>query len=257
MDVSRILEKQQRLDARQELHQHPELVESLALRLGQYLPGDVASLGRVVEVLTHPLPSEGWRALRRKGEALLARDVRGEAKADEVDAFLAACELLLEYAEKPRRTPVRVPARQVDALLYRSPQPREGDLTELADLKLVVNLREESDQSQLLCEKLGLDYHCIPVPDQGTPAFDQVLEFLQVVEKRGPALVHCWAGRGRTGLFVACWRLWSGVELEEAIALSDAEALSRGMRDSQRDWVRANAARLPRRAVAPEPPAPA
>ncbi len=262
----RIIAKQQLLDARLELHKDAGLLDLLQTRLGQYLPGDVASLGRLVEVFAaHSLYAERWRELGRVGGALLERDVRGEARADEVDAYLAGCaDLLVPVDPKDvpayrDATPVPVPARKVDAWLYRSAQPRENDLAEVLSMgvKLVVNLREETPQGvdspeSQMCVKLGLDYHRIPVTDQQTPAFEQVLEFIEVVEARGPALVHCWAGRGRTGLFVACYRLWRGVDLEEAIRISDGEAVSRGMRDTQRDWVRANAHRVPR---GPAPPA--
>lgn len=259
----RIIARQQLQEARLELHQDASLRDLLELRLGEYLPGDVACLGRLVDVLTsHPLRAERWRALARGGQALAERDARGEMRADEADAFLADCTALLEPANLPAyrsHKPVRVPARQVDARLFRSPQPGEDDLVEAREkgVRLVVNLREESVASLALCRKLGLDYHAIPVPDQETPRFEQVLEFLEVVEARGPALVHCWAGRGRTGLFVACYRVWAGIELEEAIRVSDSEALSRGMRDVQRDFVREHAARLPRRRGTPAPPEPA
>lgn len=245
--AQRILDRQQRLEARQELQRDPDLSELLDRRLGEYLPGDVASLARLVEVLaTHPLAAERWRQLSRAGQRLVERDARGEARADEVDLFLGDCAELLVPTEQPayrKATPVRIPAHQVDGLLYRSPQPGQNDLEEARGrgVRLVVNLREESTASEELCRKLGLDYHFLPVPDQSTPRLEQVREFLEVVQARGPALVHCWAGRGRTGLFVACYRVWRGVEAEEAIRLSDAEALSRGMRDVQRDFVRRQA----------------
>lgn len=260
--AQRIIAKQQLLDARVELQKDAALVELLATRLSQYLPGDVSSLGRLVEVFaTREVRAERWKQLVRNGQALLERDVKGEARAEEVDDYLEACAQLLEPVAVPSYrdpTPVRIPAKRVDDWLYRSPQPREADLLELAPLgvRLVVNLREESPQSRDLCQKLGLDYHSIPVPDQQTPSLEQVLEFFQVVSERGPALVHCWAGRGRTGVFVTCYRLWRGMDLEEAIRVSDEEALSRGMRETQRDWVRANAPRVPRGPAAPKLPAP-
>lgn len=258
--ASRIVEKQQRLEARAELQQDSQLSELLEARLAGYLPGDVASFSRLVEVLTaHPLVARRWRDLSRQGQSLVVRDVRGEARAEEIDAFLAGCaELLVPVPDRPVR-PVRIPYRQVDDRLYRSPQPNQQLLSELRDrgLRLVVNLRQECDQSQNLCAELGLDYQALPVPDQETPALSQVLEFLRVVAERGPALVHCWAGRGRTGLFVACYRVWRGMELDLAIERSDGEAVSRGMREVQRAWVRENARLLPRAPELPGPPGPA
>lgn len=129
---------------------------------------------------------------------------------------------------------------QVDAGLFRSPQPR---LTALEHLKSqhgltgVVNLREESQDSQALCAQAGLDYHWIPVEDMQVPRVEQVQEFLERVTS-GVTLVHCWAGQGRTGLFVACYRIARGWEVTAAIEGTDQEIYSRGMREGQREWVR-------------------
>lgn len=131
---------------------------------------------------------------------------------------------------------------QVDTQLLRSPQPRLSGLTYLKEtygLTGVINLREESQESQELCRQLGLNYSWIAVEDEQTPQLGQVHQFLQVA-RGGVNLVHCYAGQGRTGLFVAAYRTEKGQPLEQAIALSDGEIFSRGMREGQRQWLREN-----------------
>lgn len=131
---------------------------------------------------------------------------------------------------------------QVDANLLRSPQPRLSGLNYLKEhygLTGVINLREESQESQGLCEQAGLNYTWIAVEDEQTPQLSQVHQFLEA-SKSGISLVHCFAGQGRTGLFVAAYRASQGMPLEEAIALTDAEIFSRGMREGQRRWLREN-----------------
>lgn len=130
---------------------------------------------------------------------------------------------------------------KVDHGLLRSPQPRLSALLHLKDtygLTGLVNLREESEESAAMCQEAGIGYHWIPVPDMAVPSVDQVHYFLRLV-RTGVHLVHCWAGQGRTGLFVACYRLLLGYSVDEAIARTDREIYSRGMRPGQRDWVRA------------------
>lgn len=262
-----ILDKQQKLQARQELQGHLELVALLQARLNDYQPGTPSGLENLIELfLTHPLQAPHWRQLARSGQILLRRDRAGAALASEVDTFLAqVAELLIpveikppppyrDYSHQARQAASLVcpqdtgfggarSAIRVDPHLWRSPQPSQEDLAHLQErgLKLVVNLREENPVSHTHCGQLGLDYHYLPVPDQKVPRLDQVLEFLRVVQERGPALVHCWAGRGRTGIFVACYRIWRGVEPEQALGQTDSEGLNRGMRDHQREWVRAHA----------------
>ena len=89
-----------------------------------------------------------------------------------------------------------------------------------------------------MSRELGLDYVWLPVVDMGVPERAQVAEFLELFGQPMVSLVHCYAGQGRTGLFVACYRIHRGMEVEAAIACTDSEAHSRGMRPLQRDWVR-------------------
>lgn len=131
---------------------------------------------------------------------------------------------------------------QVDANLLQSPQPRMSGLAYLQErygLSGVINLREESQESKEFCLQLGLDYHWIAVEDMQTPQLHQVQHFLEI-SKLGVHLVHCFAGQGRTGLFVAAYRASRGMPLEQAISCTDSEIFSRGMRDSQRQWLLQN-----------------
>ena len=154
-----------------------------------------------------------------------------------------------EYQLKEEKFRQQSMAVQVDEWLWRSPQPRRGlGIEELRarGVTAICNLREESRESERYCHELGLAYHYIPVPDMSVPRLSQVQEFLDIFLGTTRCLVHCWAGQGRTGLFVACYRIARGMEAEEAVALTDKEIRARGMRPHQRQWVLERAHLLPR-----------
>lgn len=124
--------------------------------------------------------------------------------------------------------------------LMRGPQPGYDDLADLKALGLkgVVNLRLESEESHEHCRELGLDYHYFPVRDWTTPDRFQVEEFLQVVQNsRGPLLVHCLGGVGRTGVFVSCYRITQGFEAPAAIRQSHLEVTWMSMNEIQMQFV--------------------
>lgn len=140
-----------------------------------------------------------------------------------------------------------LPVLQVSEKLFRSPQPDFEDFLAFRGrgIKAVVNLREEATESAFFAKQAKLEYKYLPVVDWQLPSDEQVLEFLEFIESAGPALVHCAAGIGRTGTFVACYRVQQGAEVETALELTNQETPLEGvtMNEIQMDFVRGFVAR--------------
>ena len=68
---------------------------------------------------------------------------------------------------------------------------------------------------------LGLEHRLICVVDFTAPAMDQLFEFNEFVDRKlaegKKVLTHCYAGRGRTGTFLASRLIWRGASVEDAV----------------------------------------
>lgn len=75
--------------------------------------------------------------------------------------------------------------------------------------------------NQALIEEFGFEYHHLPVEDFTAPSPAQVESFVEVVTNSARSgrktVVHCTAGRGRTGTLVACYLVSIGKSPEEAM----------------------------------------
>ena len=203
---------------------HSEWAESLRqrLRLGQH---DLSDLLHQGPWETHPqTPEHAWQFLTPSHE--FARNWQNQHAA---------------------RGPVFVPLAQVDPWLWRGPQPDLATLQSLQQqgLTTVFNLRPECDDSLGFCRDLGLEYRHYEVRDMSVPELGQVADFLDYFRGGGgPALVHCFAGQGRTGLFAAAYRIFRGLSAQEAIDVTNQESQRKGMRPCQARWILQHAEQL-------------
>jgi hypothetical protein len=120
--------------------------------------------------------------------------------------------------------PVTTYMSQVDATLWRS--SRLPDAAAYDDLfhkgfNLIINLCAENDMDAIPADRAGILHRHVPIIDNTAPSIEQMLEFLTLVTDplNSMCLVHCEAGKGRTGVAVACYRMAvCGWTCEDAIA---------------------------------------
>ncbi len=101
---------------------------------------------------------------------------------------------------------------QMDANFYRGAQPGPDDYQSLAKLgiKTIVDLRDDpTDYEKTAAEAAGLKYVLIPMKGWGTPKSSDMEAFLKLANdpSTGPMYVHCKAGRHRTGVAGAVYRM--------------------------------------------------
>jgi tyrosine-protein phosphatase SIW14 len=100
---------------------------------------------------------------------------------------------------------------QMDERLYRGAQPAPDDYQSLKDIGIttVIDLRKDNtDYEKGKVEELGMKYVHIPMTGWTTKD-ESVAEFMKVMNDpaSGKVFVHCAAGKHRTGLVGAVYRL--------------------------------------------------
>jgi protein-tyrosine phosphatase len=87
--------------------------------------------------------------------------------------------------------------------------------------KGIVDLTLEGTDDEKFAKKVGLNATNVQILDNSAPTNDQMKQFLDFATNPAnqPCYVHCEAGKGRTGVAVACYRMAvDGFTPEQAIA---------------------------------------
>lgn len=126
----------------------------------------------------------------------------------------------------------------VNQNLFRGGTPTDEALLELKALgvSLVIDLREDSKgrlREKEQVEQLGMHYAHIPMRAMAAPRQAEIEQALALLlrEQSAKIYLHCWRGKDRTGLVVACYRIQhDGWDSRRALA----EAKEYGMSSLER-----------------------
>lgn len=120
-----------------------------------------------------------------------------------------------------------IPLRNFDVIdeehqFYRSAQPLYGYeyqwLSRVLNIRHLINLRKERDETLSIPADLDMNVYNLEVKDHCAPDLKQVKRYMELVKYlKGPTLIHCEHGHGRTSTFSVLTKIAFGMTLDEAL----------------------------------------
>ena len=154
------------------------------------------------------------------------------------NTLINAAGALIGYAEMiGLKYPVKHYKYQVSDVLWRGSRLTntiEYNMLAMSGIKSIINLCAENDMDSKPAKTAGLKTIHIKIMDNQPPKEYQMIEFLNFVldQKNQPAYVHCEAGKGRTGVAVACYRMAAQCWLARD-AIKEAKEFGMAMPDQE------------------------
>jgi atypical dual specificity phosphatase len=102
------------------------------------------------------------------------------------------------------------------------PRQLRNDLKFLqeTDIQVVVTLTKRTLNMPLI-EEFGFEYHHLPLVDFAAPDLPSIARFVNIINRAKiegkKTIVHCHAGRGRTGTMIACYLVSLGTPPAQAL----------------------------------------
>lgn len=131
---------------------------------------------------------------------------------------------------------------KVSDKLYRGSQPTMEGFNWLVNngIKTVVTFRDEDPLDLDLMKWKNVKHYIIKVKDREIPTFEEVKEFINIVNdpNNGKVYCHCRGGVGRTGIMVACWRVSQGWSSLDAINEGNTFAPRGELPENQKEFIR-------------------
>jgi hypothetical protein len=220
---------------------------SFAARNPAALAGASAAHGAAAALVVRPVPRVAKPAARRSLVHLIGSGLkRGAIRVrDAVVDFSGRVVGYLELIDlhrvglPPIRYRVNAYQDQVSAILTRGSRLGRTGFADLArrGFRAVISLTAERSDSAAQVNRVGMHYLSVPIIDNTAPTRVEMLDFLAFLRRpeHQPAYVHCEAGKGRTGVAVAIYRIAMEGWTPEA-ALAEAERF--GLRiPAQRNFI--------------------